>query len=163
MKTIPLTKDRFCLVDDDDYSRLIATKWAFGGRYAQRSIRSHGKRGSILMHREILGLSSSDKVHVDHINGDKLDNRKENLRTCLPRQNQQNMTLSRRNASGFKGVYWHKRAKKWGARIKFMRQQTHLGLFETAEEAHEVYCLAADLLFCEFANYGSTGPISMTR
>lgn len=80
MKTIPLTQDKFAIVDDEDFDRLNEYKWYAGKRkngnyYAQRSIKVNDTYRSILMHSEIM---KTDKK-VDWKNGNTLDNRKENL------------------------------------------------------------------------------------
>lgn len=88
---------------------------------------------------------------IDHINGDKSDNRFENLRLSNQSQNSANSRTPKNNTSGFKGVCWHKKAKKWAARIKVNRQEIYLGLFKTKEEAAEAYNKAALEHFGEFA------------
>lgn len=72
---------------------------------------------------------------LDHINQNKLDNRIVNLREATRQQNMQNVTLHKHNRSGFKGVAWHTTRKKWRAYIFNGYKQTHLGLFETIEQA----------------------------
>lgn len=75
------------------------------------------------------------KEDLDHINQNKLDNRIANLREATRRQNMQNVTLHKHNRSGFKGVAWHSPRKKWRAYIFNGYKQTHLGLFETLDQA----------------------------
>ena len=72
---------------------------------------------------------------IDHINGDRSDNRLENLRDVPQRENLRNMKLSKRNNSGVIGVDWHKLAKKWTARIRVDGRQINLGLFDDLELA----------------------------
>src|SRR5260221_4970142 len=82
MKEVPLTQGKAALVDDEDYERVNQFKWylveAKYLRYANRSPYNKGKQSTLRMHRFILGLTDS-KQHVDHINGNGLDNRKCNL------------------------------------------------------------------------------------
>lgn len=92
--------------------------------------------------------------HVDHINGNRADNRFSNLRVVGRIGNAQNRRTNSTNRSGFKGVSWHKRVRRWVAKIQWNRREKHLGYFDTASEAHEFYCLAADMLHGQFANYG---------
>jgi hypothetical protein len=73
--------------------------------------------------------------HIDHINRQKLDNRAENLRWAKPHLNGQNNGLSRRNTSGYKGVYFNKGAQKWMAYIRHEGKLKYLGLFDDPEEA----------------------------
>lgn len=154
MKEIPLTKGLTALVDDEDYLSLTENSWSANKGYAIRSFRANGKCVVVSMHRQILSLKSGDRIEVDHINGNKLDNRKSNLRCCTRAENERNKTLSKRNTSGFKGVSWNKRDKHWRAKIKINGKNQHLGCFKTAEEGYAAYCKAALELHGEFANLG---------
>lgn len=88
---------------------------------------------------------------IDHINGDRADNRIANLRPATNTENARNATIGKNNTSGFKGVSFHKKAGKWSASICVDRRTRHLGLFETPEAAHEAYVAAAELAFGQFA------------
>jgi hypothetical protein len=82
---------------------------------------------------------------IDHINGDKRDNRIRNLRDVSTSINAQNITRPRRdNTSGYRGVSWHKKNKHWHAQIRANGQKHHIGFFDTPEAAHAAY-LAAKL------------------
>ncbi len=76
---------------------------------------------------------------IDHINGDKKDNRIENLRQCTRSQNEINKGLSSANTSGCKGVSWHAQSKKWRARLKVNKKEVHLGTFENKADAELAY------------------------
>jgi hypothetical protein len=77
---------------------------------------------------------------IDHINGDKSDNRIKNLRDVTQIQNAQNKVIpSSKNKSSVLGVSWHKRAKKWQAHICIYKERKYLGLFDSIEKAHESY------------------------
>lgn len=94
------------LVDDEDVPRLIKYRWCLNNTgYARTSISSSEQ---ILMHRFIMKLPKN-KPWVDHINRNKLDNRKENLRTATSSLNNHNRGLQRNNRSGHTGVYLHKK------------------------------------------------------
>lgn len=67
-------------VDADDYHRLTRHRWSLAGGVARRGIRQGRRRHTVLMHREVMGCTPGDGLAVEHINGRKLDNRKENLR-----------------------------------------------------------------------------------
>ena len=82
---------------------------------------------------------------IDHINGDRSDNRIENLRVATPSENQHNQ-------KSVKGFYFHKRDKKFIARIKADGKQIHIGHYETEELAREAYLEAK-------AKYHPTSPI----
>jgi hypothetical protein len=94
------------------------------------------------------------KQHIDHINGDKLDNRIANLRLADKSQNGANRGKQKDNTSGFKGVYWHKQNQGYAAEIRIKNKKHYLGIFDTAIAAHFAYRLAAVQCFGEFAHYG---------
>ena len=78
--------------------------------------------------------------HIDHINGDKLDNRIANLRLATPAENGQNRNrMNRNNTSGLPGATLHKQSGRWMAQITHQRRHIYLGCFGTAEEAHRAY------------------------
>ncbi len=87
---------------------------------------------------------------IDHINGDRSDNRIANLRECTRSQNCCN-TPRQTGASGLAGAYLDKRTLKWYSHIQIGRHIKHLGTFTTAEEAHEAYRTAVDQYHGDFA------------
>lgn len=89
---------------------------------------------------------------VDHINGDRSDNRWVNLRPAQGSQNQANRSKQINNSSGAKGVCWHKHRAKWQAQIQFQGRMKFLGNYESLDEAKEVYELAARMIFGDFAH-----------
>jgi HNH endonuclease/AP2 domain len=88
---------------------------------------------------------------IDHKNCVRSDNRIENLRIATPSQNTMNSRLRSDNRCGIKGIRWHQRLQKWDARIRVNGKSTFLGLFDTAEAAHQAYVDAANQMFGEFA------------
>jgi hypothetical protein len=88
---------------------------------------------------------------IDHINGIRDDNRIANLRNATARQNSINSKTSRHNTSGYRGVSFSSRKKKWHARITSEYQVHPLGYFDTKEAAYAAYCEAAKRLHGEFA------------
>lgn len=140
----------FALVDDDDFDYLSQFKWYFNNGYAIRNSRwKEGKRHAIHMHRVI--NNTPDGMDTDHISMDRLDNRKSNLRSCSRSQNRMNVNVHTDNISGFKGVGWHKRDRKWQAQIMNNGENYYLGSFDTPEEAAMAYNHKAKELFGEFA------------
>lgn len=129
MKTIPLTRGKVALVDDCDYEALSDYSW-------QCTVDGYARRwalgGHVWMHRQILNPEKG--FDVDHVNGDRLDNRRANLRTATRSQNVFNQTRNRRNTSGRTGVVSGYRGLFY-ARIKANGKQIHLGSFKTIEEA----------------------------
>ena len=130
MKTIQLTQGMESIVDDDDFIRVNGFCWQFNGRYAAR--KENGK--TILMHRFIIGACKN--CVIDHINGDCLDNRKENLRIVNAAGNAQN-AARKPSASGFMGVF--KEGKGFKAYITVNTKRKHIGTFATALEAAKAY------------------------
>jgi hypothetical protein len=134
MKEIPLTRGMVALVDDEDYELVSQYKWAAATSYGITYARSHTydgyRRSTVPMHRVI--MNPAPDMHIDHINHNGLDNRRENLRICTNSQNGHN---HRRKVgkTGYRGVWKH--GKKWQAVIKAHGKQTYLGTFLTPEQA----------------------------
>ena len=97
---------------------------------------------------------------IDHINGDRLDNRIENLRAVTANQNQHNRKLNGNNTSGFKGVSWCNTYKYWRAAIRLEGKRINLGHFNTPEEADVVVRKAREELHGSFANHGDAETVS---
>lgn len=154
MREIPLARGRgVALVDDEDFDVLSALKWhRHPGGYATRSVgpNRHTEKRTILMHRQIMAVTDRWQ-YVDHISGDKLDNRRENLRVCTPLESSWNLRKHRVTSSRFKGVRWEARCKKWQAEIGVNGRSKYLGVFDTEEEAAHVHDEAARLLRGEYA------------
>lgn len=91
------------------------------------------------------------KAQLDHKNGDRSDNRWENLRAATPAQNNANMKARSNCTSKYKGVKWNKQCSQWQAAIRVAGKVTHLGLFDDEERAHQAYIRAAQVAFGEFA------------
>jgi hypothetical protein len=92
----------------------------------------------------------SDEV-VDHADGGKLNNRRENLRVTTQKNNARNARRSKVNSSGYKGVSFHAQRKKWRALIRIDGKRKSLGEFDTPEQAYAAYCKAAIEHFGEYA------------
>ena len=92
------------------------------------------------MHWDIIG-KPRNKFETDHINGDRLDNRKINLRICTRSQNNMNKGIQKNNNSGFKGVVFFK--GKWMAHIQINNRNIYLGVFDNIKDAAQAYNEAA--------------------
>lgn len=152
MKEIPLTRGYVALVDDEDFEWLSQWKWCvhFGGTkygkpYAMRRSGDHTMR----IHRLVMGCTKGDGRHIDHINGNSLDNRRSNLRDCTPSQNGENAHANRKGSSRFKGVSQDR--GRWRARIRVKRKLYSLGHFDTEEEAARAYNESARDMFGDYA------------
>jgi hypothetical protein len=93
---------------------------------------------------------------LDHINGDRDDNRVANLRQASQTQNKANGGAYRNNTSGYRGVSWHKRRKRWIAHIRVGGKRKSLGYFVTPDAAYTAYLAAAKDEFGEFAHRAVT-------
>ncbi len=91
---------------------------------------------------------------IDHINGDRMDNRWANLRLATNSQNHANSKRYVTNRCGFKGVSWRSDKNKWSARIVRNYRAKNLGYFDSPEQAHEAYVRAAEVVHGEFARAG---------
>ena len=157
MKRISLTQGKYALVDDEDHARLSRHKWrALRTRpnvwYVACYIRKKdGTRTTSYMHRVILNVPIG--MQVDHVNGNRLDNRRANLRVCNNAANQQNQGLTNRNSSGYRGVSLRKDriTKPWHACIKVNKQTIYLGCYRTPKAAARAYDKAALKYHGEFA------------
>ena len=150
MKKIKLTQGKYAIVDDEDFAYLNQWKWYFNNKgYAVKNNWENKKWKTIYMHRLI--MNTLKKMETDHINGNKLDNRRCNLRICTKSQNQINSNVNIKNSSGYKGVCWHKDRNKWQVQIEFNGKKYYLGYFVDKIGAAKAYNQKAKELFGEFA------------
>jgi hypothetical protein len=153
MKTLELNDGKTCLVDDEDFERLSKYIWGHlwcRGRKAYYVRRRTKWKDTILMHREVLGITDKN-VFVDHINGDPSDNRKSNLRVATNSQNLANIKKPKHNKSGFKGVSFDKERNKW-AYLLTVNGKKYRGRANTAEEAAKAYDELVKKYIPEFGN-----------
>lgn len=150
MKTIHLTRGMVTIVDDRDFYELSVFKWRAltGDNPTKRWYAARGVN-SVLMHREITRAKHGE--YVDHIDGNSLNNQTSNLRICNCSQNTANAKLSLSNTSGFKGVSFDKKLKKWRADIRCEGRTHFLGSSAEPEVAAKLYDNGAILYFGLFA------------
>lgn len=152
-RSVLISKDIFTLVDDDIFDWLNQWRWHITNGYIIR--KQYGKRGenkkpeNIYIHRLIMGTPNG--YVTDHINGNKLDNQRDNLRIGTQSQNMMNRGKQKNNTSGYKGVHWNKQHQKWQAVVKFDGKQKHLGYFDNAFLASLAYIKGAKELYGEFS------------
>jgi hypothetical protein len=150
VKTIPLTRGAVAIVDDRLYTSLSKNKWYLGSDgYAVRNDYSNGRDKPIKfrMHRVVLGLKKGQIC--DHKNGNRLDNRRSNLRQANDAQNRVNAKLNRNNTTGCKGVYLQH--GKFRVRIGVAGKILHVGMFADAIKARAARVKAEKHHFGEFA------------
>lgn len=156
MKEIKLTRGKVAIVDDEDYERLSMHSWHSTEKgYAATTVYADGKRISVRMHRMLMGLGSGDSRQVDHINGNRADNRRSNLRICTASENSRNRALTTANKSGIKGVYFYKPQNKWRGEVEVEGSVFMVGTFNTPEEARDAVRKKRIELHGEFANHGN--------
>lgn len=152
-KEIECTKGKVALVDDDDYPLVSQFRWfswvsSSGTWYARRTVTDGSGRGSASMHRTI--MCPPDNLDVDHINGDGMDNRRENLRVCTTKQNCANTKLPLPK-SGYRGVYYDADRRRWLAQVTINGRSKVVGRFKSPSQAAISRDLAAYELYGDFA------------
>lgn len=149
-RRIKLTKGRYATVDAKYYDILSQHSWCYQSPgYAATRIRGR----LVLMHRFVAELEwGPSQKNVDHRNRRRCDNRVQNLRYADQSDNNMNRIKSRANTSGYKGVFWHKGAKKWMAQLMYRKRTHYLGLFSTPVEAAKAYNRKALEVAGEYAN-----------
>lgn len=161
---VPLTRGKVAKVDRQDMLIIGGFTWCARpstgnhSHYALRSQRTAGPTRTIYMHRWI--MEPPPGMVVDHINGDGLDNRRSNLRVCVQGQNVANRTRRAvMPVSGFIGVC-RNGTIRWAARVGGANStmRSHLGQFDTAEEAARAYDEAVVRLYGEFATTNFPTP-----
>lgn len=134
------------IVDCAAFKELSKYKWYLHDGYARRFV---WKGSAVMMHRQI--LSASGNQICDHINGNRLDNRRANLRITDRLGNAQNSKKRHHNISGFKGVSWHEKLEKWRAQIQVNKKKMHIGVYRSVKAAAMAYDRKARECFGEFA------------
>lgn len=148
-REVILSSGSICLVSDEDYEKVIlAGRWyedtGHGRRsYARRKVYFNSVYKTTYMHNFILG--STPGLDTDHINGNGLDNRRENLRKVSRGLNNLNNDQPRsNNTSGFRGIWYDYCNKRWKAEIKIDGKKFNLGSFSNPEDAHKARLIAVE-------------------
>ena len=154
MKKIPLSQGKFALVDDADYEWLNKWKWYYAQGYAVRhSTNPKENRKLVFMHNIIVPHPKG--LITDHVDRNKLNNSKANLRLATKADNARNRKKRKDNTTGFIGVVAYKRVKngkKWHAQIESIDGDCYsLGYWKTAKDAALAYDKKAKELFGKFA------------
>lgn len=153
MKSINLTRNKITIVDDDLFEELNKFKWHYSDGYAVRSIWNPitKKQSKIWMHRLINNTPEGFKT--DHVDGNKLNNLHSNLRTATISENNRNRNKQKNNSSGYKGVSWDKRTRKWLVQLSYNKKRVYIGYFNNLEEAINQYDIECKKYHKNFANY----------
>lgn len=134
----------WAIVDEADYDDLSQFRWflnAYNG-YAFRSV-TGPPRTSVYMHRHLVEIPKGSGLEVDHINRNKLDNRRSNLRSVSHTLNCHNVDPGRNNTSGVRGVYWDSRRGYWYAAVGHNGRKYYNGFCH--ETVHEAAVAVAEL------------------
>lgn len=155
MKTLKI-KNKTIHLDDKDYEVLKDEVWHINtyGYVARWKRKSEGDGSNILYMSRII-VNAPKGFVVDHINGNKLDNRKLNLRICSHRQNMMNQRPQKGRSSIYKGVSLCKRSGKFRAYITVNKKFKSIGTFELEEDAANAYNIEAKNIFGEYANFNN--------
>ncbi len=149
---VPLTRGYESVIDAADVHLVDSWNWYARVKqhtnYAVRNNYQEGTRRNAYIHRVV--MAAPDDMHVDHINGNGLDNRRSNLRIATMSQNLRNQRLSKLNTSGFKGVCFDKGTGRWLAQIVLHGKNHFLGRFVTPELANAAREAASEKLHGEF-------------
>lgn len=130
-KAVPLTRGKYALVDEEDYERVMEHLW----RLDSAGYAISTKLG--MMHRFI--MNTPEGMYTDHIDGDRLNNRKANLRICTYQENNYNRAATAGASSKYKGVSWHDLTGKWAVNISSNKKRKYVGLFTDEVEAARAY------------------------
>lgn len=151
MKNIPLTQGEVALVDDENFEKVCTYKWylhnsGYGARRGRK-----GERSVVFLHHQISGIPE-DGLQTDHINRDRLDNRKSNLRVATRSQNCANRAKPNiETSSEYKGVYFDYQSGRWRSVIEIEGKKKSIGRFSKEQDAALAYNKAAINLFGTYA------------
>lgn len=142
-------------IDECDLEIFRKYKWKIqyqkNTRYIYCSTYDGIKVKCILFHRLILNCSHGDKKCVDHIDGNGLNNLRDNLRICTHSENMRNRINNKPHSSIYKGVSWTKLNKKWRASIRINKKYISLGLFINEVDAAKAYNIASEKYHKDFS------------
>jgi hypothetical protein len=135
MKHIQLTKDRVAIIDDRDYKRVSRWSWYYD-RYAKRNHWDKKNKKYVGWYMHAFIMKTPRGMDTDHINGNKLDNRRSNLRILTRSQNKVSGSLRRKDSTtGVQGVHFDKSRNKYMAFICVNGKMNNLGRFNNKEDA----------------------------
>lgn len=137
----------YALIDAVDADGVMRSRWYLSAKgYVVRSIWKDGHKPTLRLHRVLLGLEPGDPREVDHINRDKLDNRRANLRIVTRAENGQNVSGQQSSTSAYRGVHWDSARRCWRAKVKISGRERHVGRFASEQEAGLAVAAARTLI-----------------
>lgn len=162
----PKHKNLYAVVDDEDFHLVSGFKWSAEKKknviYAARGEWSGGVQKTVRMHQQIMGTSGNGRsLHVDHVDGNGLNNTRLNLRIASQTQNTWNTPKRRGETSKYKGVSRHSQNNSWTAYIKFKGAHINLGSFDSEEIAASAYNYAARRMHGDFANLNDIKEVTI--
>jgi len=146
------------IIDDEDAEEVLKHTWYVQHEKRIGRIRFIATKKKIAINKysfTTLHHFITGSNYIDHVNGNVFDNRKKNLRKATASQNNCNRSKPKNNTSGYKGVTWRERLKKWEASININKKYYYLGAFKDKEEAAKAYNKLAKKLHGEFARLNS--------
>jgi hypothetical protein len=159
-RVLSLSQGQVTIVDGTDYEWLSQWKWyarfneCTRSYYAVRnSATLNGKRDTVYLHRELLGLKAFERLRGDHVNRNTLDNRRSNLRRATAAENSRNRCTRKTSYAKLKGV--SRDRSRYRARVTVNRKSIYLGGAATAEEAYKLVLSAID------SHHGEFVPLNM--
>jgi len=153
MIEVPISNyyDKVARIDDIDRDLTQYKFRVYGGLSGGETLRINaGSLGRIIMARK-LNRRLSKREYVDFIDRNIFNLQRNNLRLVTWNEIKHGCKRAKNNTTGFKGVSYHKRKKKYYAAIRVNNKKMHLGSFDTAYDAYVAYCKAAKKHFGEFA------------
>jgi hypothetical protein len=135
--TVPLggSGNYRALIDAEDAAVVVQFRWYRQAGYAYTPLMREGRQINLRMHRMLMGLGPGDDLEVDHINFDRLDNRRCNLRVVTSQQNDQNRRSCSGSSSRFRGVSRDPRRPRWRAIVGLNGKQINCGSYDDELDA----------------------------
>jgi len=143
---------KYAIIDDNDFQWLSQYRWSVAGGAKKDGYYAayRGDNELAYMHRLIMDAPAG--VEVDHINRNRLDNRRSNLRLCDSHQNKLNTKLRSDNITGCKGLRWRNDVKSWRVNVKIRGKEIHIGYFKKKRDAIRARKEAEIIYYGEFAS-----------
>jgi hypothetical protein len=144
------SNDKFYF-DKEDYTLVSKYCWSIDNQNGYvKTIDKVNNTGKLYLHRLVMNCSKGDNTIVDHIDRNRVNCRKNNLRIVTRCQNNMNMSIRCDNTTGVTGVHWDKKMKQWCSLISANKTKIHLGYFDNFEDAVKARKEAEEKYFGEY-------------